>query len=203
MESADIDLTRKALEKMEQQFSILMNNVPAVLFKGYLDGSIDLYDQKVEAMTGFSQEEFQSRRLKWTDLMLEEDRDPAKVIFIQALKTNKAYVREYRIKGKEGNVIWIHERSHILCDAEGQVEYISGLFFDITGTKRLEEKLRQTEQDFRIVIDNIPAVLFKGYVDGALETLDGKLEAMTGYPKEEFDSRRLKWTDLIFEEDLN
>jgi len=202
MEFADIDQAREALQKMEQQFSILVNNVPAVLFKGYWDGSIDLYDQKVEAMTGFPQEDFLSRRLKWTDLMLEEDRDSAKIIFIQALKTNKAYVREYRIRGKAGNVIWIHERSHIVCNADGKVEYISGLFFDATETKHLEEKLRQTEREFRIVIDNIPAVLFKGNIDGALETLDGKLEAMTGYPKEEFDSRRLKWTDLIFQEDL-
>lgn len=203
MKFSDIDQTREALQKMEQQFSILMDNVPAVLFKGYLDGSIDFYDQKGEAMTGFSQEDFLARRLKWTDLILEEDQGSTRAIFIQALKTNKAYVREYRIRGKAGNVIWVHERSHIVCDSHGKVEYVSGLFFDITETKRLEEKLRQTEQELRIVIDNIPAVLFKGYVDGALETLDGKLEAMTGYPKEEFDSRRLKWTDLILEEDLN
>ncbi len=202
MKTSDIDLTRQALEKMEQQFNMLMNNVPAVLFKGYLDGSIDLYDQKVEAMTGFSQVDFMSRRLRWTDLILEEDRYPTKVVFIQALKTNKGYIREYRITGRAGNVIWVHERSHIVCDAKGRVEYISGLFFDITESKRLEEKLRQTEQDLHIVIDNIPAVLFKGYVDGTLETLDSKLEAMTGYPKKEFDSRRLKWTDLILEEDL-
>jgi diguanylate cyclase (GGDEF)-like protein/PAS domain S-box-containing protein len=203
MQFPELEQTREALQNMEQQFRILMDNVPAVVFKGYLDGSIDLYDQKVKAMTGYSREEFLSRKLKWTNLMLEEDRDPAKVILIQALKTNKAYVREYRIRGKAGNVIWVHERSHIVCDAEGKVEYISGLFFDITETKRLEEKLRQTEQDLRIVIDNIPAVLFKGYLDGAVETLDGKLEAMTGYPKEEFETRRLKWTDLILEEDFN
>ena len=203
MELSYIDQTRESLQSMKQQFSILMNNIPAVLFKGYLDGSIDLYDQKVEAMTGFSQEDFLVHRLKWTSLMLEEDRDQAKLIFIQALKTNKTYVREYRIKGSAGNIIWIHERSHIVCDDEGRVEYISGLFFDITETKRLEEKLRETERELRIVIDNIPAVLFKGYLDGAVETLDGKLEAMTGYPKEEFESRRLKWTELICEEDLN
>ena len=188
---------------MEQEFKILINNVPAVLFKGYLDGSIDLYDNKVETLTGFSQDDFRSHSLKWIDLILAEDRDQTKEIFIQALKTDKAYVREYRIKSREGNIIWIHERSYIVCDADGTAKHVSGLFFDITETKRLEEKLRQTERDLRIVIDNIPAVLFKGYLDGAVETLDGKIEAMTGYPREEFESRRLKWTDLILEEDID
>ena len=60
---------------MEQEFKILINNVPAVLFKGYLDGSIDLYDNKVETLTGFSQDDFRSRSLKWIDLILAEDRD--------------------------------------------------------------------------------------------------------------------------------
>ena len=188
---------------MEQEFTLLVSNIPAILFKGYLDGSIDLFDQKVEALTGFSREDFDSRRLKWTDLILEEDRHPTKMIFLQALKTDKAYVREYRIRGKEGNLIWIHERSHIVCDAGGRAEYVSGLFFDLTGQKRLEEKLDQAEKEFHIVMDNIPAVLFKGGIDGSIDTFDDKIEILTGYPKAEFDSRRLIWTDLIFPEDLD
>lgn len=188
---------------MEQEFTLLLSNIPAILFKGYLDGSIDLFDQKVETLTGFSREEFDSRRLRWTDLILEEDRHPTKMAFVQALKTDKAYVREYRIRGKEGNVIWIHERSHIVGDGGGQAEYVSGLFFDITEQKRLEEKLGQAEKEFHIIMDNIPAVLFKGGIDGSIDTFDEKIETLTGYPKEEFDSRRLTWVDLIFPEDLD
>ena len=203
MEYSEFEQTKEALRKMEQEFTLLVSNIPAILFKGYLDGSIDLFDQKVEALTGFSREDFDSRRLKWTDLILEEDRHPTKMIFLQALKTDKAYVREYRIRGKEGNLIWIHERSHIVCDAGGRAEYVSGLFFDLTGQKRLEEKLGQTEKEFHIIMDNIPAVLFKGGIDGSIDTFDDKIETLTGYPKEEFDSRRLTWTDLIFPEDLD
>ena len=203
MKYSEFEQTQDVLRKMQQTLNVLMANVPAIVFKGYLDGSIDLFDQKVEALTGFSREEFDSRRLKWTDLILEEDRHPTKMIFLQALKTDKAYVREYRIRGKAGNVIWIHERSHIVCDAGGQAEYVSGLFFDHTEQKRLEEKLSQTEKEFRIIMDNIPAVLFKGGIDGSIDTFDLKIEILTGYPKEEFDSRRLKWTDLIFPEDLD
>ena len=202
MESSKFEQTQEALRKMQQTLNVLMANVPAIVFKGYLDGSIDLFDQKVEALTGFSREEFESRRLKWTDLILEEDRQPTKMIFLQALKTNKAYVRGYRIRSKEGKVIWIHERSHIFCNDTGQAEYVSGLFFDISEQKILEEKLVQAEKEFRIVMDNIPAILFRGGLDGSIDTFDEKIETLTGYPKEEFDSRRLMWIDLIFPEDL-
>ncbi len=201
-EYSEFEPTLEALRIMEQEFALLLANIPAIVFKGYPDGSIDLFDQKVEALTGFSRAEFESRRLKWTDLILEEDRQPTKMIFLQALKGDQAYVREYRIKDKAGNVIWIHERSHIVCDAGGRAEYVSGLLFDLTEPKRLEEKLRQTEKEFRIVMDNIPAVLFKGGIDGSIDTFDDKIETLTGYPKAEFDSQRLTWIDLIFPEDL-
>ncbi len=186
---------------MEQDFRIVIDNLPAVLFKGYLDGSIDLFDRKVESFTGYAKEEFESRRLKWTDLILEEDLERFKEDFIQALKAGDAYVREFRIKNKQGGIVWISERSHIIRDEQGKAAYITGLFFDITEKKRLEEELRQTEEEFRIVIDNIPAVLAKGYLDGAVDTYDRKIEYLTGYSKGEFDSHRLKWTDLIVAED--
>ena len=201
LENSNLKSAQEELKEMEKEFKIVIDNVPAVLFKGYVDGTVDFYDNKIETMTGYSKEEFESRRLKWTDLILEEDRNNTKMIFIQALKTNKAYVREYRIKSREGKIIWIHDRSHIVCDQNGKVEYVSGLFFDITDRKQLEDELRRTEREYQIVIDNIPAVLFKGYLDGSIGSFDGKIETMTGYPKEEFASRRLKWTDLILEED--
>lgn len=89
---------------MEQDFRIVFDNLPAVLFKGNLDGSIDLFDGKMESLAGYAPEEFESRRLKWTDLIVEEDRDAAKEIFVQALKGNPTYMREYRIRNKQGDL---------------------------------------------------------------------------------------------------
>ena len=200
--SYNLKSAQEELREMEREFKIVMDNIPAVLFKGYLDGAVDFYDNKIEIMTGYSDEKFMSRSIKWTDLILEEDHDNTKMIFIRALKTNKAYVREYRIKTLHGKIIWIHERSQIVCDQNGKVEYVSGLFFDITDRKQLEDELRRTEQNYQIVLNNIPAVLFKGYLNGSIDAFDGKIEPMTGYAKEEFESRRLKWIDLILPEDL-
>ncbi len=186
---------------MDRDFQHVLDNIPATLFRGYADGSVDFLDRKVEAMTGYTKEELESRQTKWTDRILEADRDQAKRAFVHALKTNKAYTREYRIRGKAGNLIWIHERSQIVCDSDGQISHVSGLFFDITERKDLEQSLRKTEQDFRIVVANIPAVTFKGYLDGSIDLFDNKVEAMTGLSQESFGLRGMKWTDLILEED--
>jgi len=189
------------LKRMNWDFDIVLANIPAVLFRGYADGSIDLFDRKVEAMTGYTKEEFETRQRKWTDLILETDRGPAREAFVDALKAGKAYTREYRIGARAGNHVWVHERSHIVCGPDGRIEYVTGLFFDITERKHLEQSLNRAEQDFRIVVDNIPAITFKGYIDGTIDLFDSKVEALLGHPRASFGPRGMKWTDLIWEED--
>jgi diguanylate cyclase (GGDEF)-like protein/PAS domain S-box-containing protein len=180
---------------------IILENIPAALFRGFSDGSVELLDRKAEAMTGYTKEEFDSRQLKWVDLIHEEDRAQVRQIFLEALKNDKSYTREYRILAKDKRMAWVHERGQIICDLEGQIEYVIGLFFDITERKALEENLRRTERDFRIVVDNIPAVTFKGYLDGTVDLFDQKIEALTGYPPEAFGPQGIHWTGLILEED--
>jgi diguanylate cyclase (GGDEF)-like protein/PAS domain S-box-containing protein len=189
------------LKRMNWDFDVVLANIPAVLFRGYADGSIDLFDRKVEAMTGYTKEEFETRQRKWTDLILETDRGSARGAFVDALRAGKAYTREYRIGAKAGNHVWVHERSHIVCDPDGRIEYVTGLFFDITERKNLEQSLHRAEQDFRIVVDNIPAVTFKGYIDGTIDLFDGKVEALIGHSRASFGPHGMKWTDLIWKED--
>jgi PAS domain S-box-containing protein len=136
-----------ALRRREQETWVTVNNIPGIVFKGYVDGSVDPVDHfndKVEPLTGYSKADFDYRHLKWTDLIVKEDLDGAKEIFLQALKSdNKAYVREYRIRNREGKEAWIQERSHIICDPSGKVENISGILFDITERKQAEKVIAE------------------------------------------------------------
>jgi diguanylate cyclase (GGDEF)-like protein/PAS domain S-box-containing protein len=131
----------------EEKYRLLANTVPAVVFRGYVDGSVDLFDDKIEEMVGYDKELFISRQLKWTDLICPEDQETAKVAFIQALKGKGCYVREYRVKSKESRLIWIQERSQIFFNEQGKVDYISGVFYDITECRLAEEALRHSKEE--------------------------------------------------------
>ncbi len=134
----------EARRRSEQEFKLFLKNVPAIIFKGYADGSIDLFNDKVEEMTGYPKALFASRSLKWTDLILQEDVDKARTRFIKALRGLKSYVREYRINRQNGRIAWIQERSHIVLGPEGRIDYVSGVLFDITIRKRGEEALKKS-----------------------------------------------------------
>ncbi len=147
----------EALRESEAKYRLLVNQIPAVVFKGYQDWSVDFFDRKIEKLTGYPKEEFDSRQLKWCDLVHPEDLDMFRGVFKQALKTDKSYVREYRIRKKDGEIAWIQARGQIFCDAAGQVDYVSGVFFDITARKAAETIIHQERQRFFSLLDMLPA----------------------------------------------
>jgi two-component system, cell cycle sensor histidine kinase and response regulator CckA len=134
-----------ALRESEEKYRLLVNNIPAVVFKGYADWNVDFIDDKIADLTGYDQEAFHSRRLKWRDLILPEDVAGVRQAFIRALRITKSYVREYRIRHKDGRILWIQARGQIICDARGRMDYVSGVFFDITARRQAEDALKQSE----------------------------------------------------------
>ena len=110
---------------------------------------------------------------------MPEDLEDAKGTLIQALEGDKAYVREYRIRSKDGKVIWIQERSHIVLTPDGKIDQISGVFFDFTVRKEMEEMLRTSEARFRAFMEHSPAVAFMKDTDGHYVYINGACERIT------------------------
>lgn len=136
----------EALRESEANYRLLIDNLPGIVYKGYKNWSVDFMDEKIELLTGYNMEKFNSRQRKWSDVILGTDIEIARVAFIKALKTDKSFVREYRIKTISEEILWIQDRGYIACDNEGEVEYVSGVFFDVTERKRLEKALMQREK---------------------------------------------------------
>ena len=140
-------LSEENLMQSEGKYRLLAKTAPAIVFRGYIEGTIELFDDKVKELLGYDKELFNSRQLKWTDLIVPEDQAAAKSTFIQALKGSGFYVREYRIKSKDGKLVWIQERSQIVKDELGKVDYISGVFFDVTDRRLAEDALRNSKEE--------------------------------------------------------
>lgn len=116
-----------------------------VAYKGYKDGSVDFFGDNIQKMTGYSKEAFNSKQTKWTDIVLEEDKASMQEAFKKALKTDKTYMREYRIEKKDQTVLWMQEWSQIVCNDQGDIEYVLGILLDITKQKRIEEDRMKAE----------------------------------------------------------
>ena len=320
-------LIEESLKESFADCELLLNNIPGVVYKGYPNWEVDFFDHKIEMLTGYPKEVFNSRRMKWSDLLMEDDFDAVKGATKMALKGERSYLREYRIKIRNGQTKWIQDRGTIVCDSSGTIQHLSGIFFDaterkrakdeitrtkveleqifrtaadgmrvvdkehnmlrvndtfinmfgvkeedllkkcyevlsgpvchtpkcpvkrtlrgedrieietervrmdgtkvqciltatpflnergeilgvvenfkdITDRKRMEESLARSEANYRLLLSTIPSIVFKGYEDWSVDFLDDKIEKLTGYPKEDFNSRTLNWYDIVVEEDI-
>jgi PAS domain S-box-containing protein len=146
---------KKQLLESEKQYKLLVKNLPGVLYKGYKDWSVQFFDRKIESFTGYDVNEFNTRKMKWSDIIVEEDVEAAREHFIKALKTDKSYLREYRIRSKTGDIRWIQARGQIVCDNKGNIEYVTGVFYDITRHKKAEDELRKSEKFLQNIFDAI------------------------------------------------
>lgn len=178
--------SEQALKESEQKYRLLINNLPNIIYRGYADGALEFIDNKIEAITGYSRNDFLSRSIKWQDIIVREDLDGAVDKFKKALKHDKSYIREYRIRARNGDIIWIEEGGQIVCDKDGKIDFITGAFLDITERKLAEKALYESEAKYRSLFDSGPNPVF--VVDRkTLNVLDANpsAEDTYGYTKEE------------------
>mgnify|MGYP000879223588 CR=1 FL=1 len=168
----------EALRVSEEKYRLLIGTIPAITFKGYADGVIEFFDEKIEALTGYAFEDFNSGRLKWTDIIFSEDIEDYRGAFQRALKGDRSYVREYRIVTRDEKILWVQGRGRIVCGESGQVEYVSGFIFDITERKQGEEMRRKLEMQLNQALKMEAIGTLAG---GIAHDFNNILSAMIGY----------------------
>lgn len=92
-------------------------------------------------ITGYTREDLE-RIGDWKSLIHPDDYEAANAIMVehQQLKTSH-YCCEYRLKGKNGQYIWIQARGKALFDKTGNICRMAGSHSDITKLKEYQQEL--------------------------------------------------------------
>jgi PAS domain S-box-containing protein len=94
---------------------------------------------------------------------------------------------EYRIIWRDGTVrtVWA-EAGELILDESDKPAILTGIVQDITDRKQAEEALDKYEQDFKMLVENAPDIIFR--FDNALRHVyvNSAVEKATGVPSHEF-----------------
>ena len=158
--ASSLKIREQALRKSEQEYRLLINNLPSIVYRGYKDFTVKFFDNKINSLIGYNVDQFNSKQMKWSDVLVEEDIKLVRQMLLSALKTDKSFVREYRVKKKTGEIVWIQDRGQIICNQNGEIEHISGVFFDITNRKKeqwaliqAQKNMAETNRNLKIAIE--------------------------------------------------
>ena len=62
MKAANFRQVDGALAESEMKSRLLLTNLPSIVYRGFKDWSVEFTDNKIEALTGYSREEFNSKK---------------------------------------------------------------------------------------------------------------------------------------------
>ena len=177
-------LARSHLDK----YRFLAENAADIIWTADIDGRYTYVSPSVKRIRGYTPEEVVGRTA--SDMLeaasLAEFREAwAKARVPANGKAPDASVRmEIRLKVKGGGFIWAETMVRALVDDDGnQVGYL-GSTRDITERKRIEERLRTSEQSLRATLNatNDSVALFKP--DGKVLAMNENMAKFIGLPKE-------------------
>ena len=115
------------------------------------------------------------------------------------IATNKA---EYRFLHKDGSWRWMERMGTYLLD-DPAVRGVVVTSRDITERKDVEERLREAEERYRTMVEQIPAVTYIDHVDETSSAIymSPQVEGMSGYTPEEWLEDPELWIKILHPED--
>jgi PAS domain S-box-containing protein len=136
------------LRRAEARYRSLVEEIPAVTFMAALAGGTnELYvSPQIEALLGFSQEEWLANPVLWYTQLHPEDRERWHIEFAKTCARGEDFRSDYRFLSRTGEVVWVHGEAKLVRDEDGSPLFLQGVAFDITGLKRAEIKLKELNQ---------------------------------------------------------
>ncbi len=137
------NLNETIIQQSEEKFKLLANNIPGTVHLSRYDEKwtkIYLNDQ-IEKLTGYSKEEFLENKMYYIDLVHPADLNIVSNKAHELFKNKQKLHLIYRIITKSGHFKWVEEFGEPIIK-EDSIEYIVGIFIDITQRIEAEEAIK-------------------------------------------------------------
>jgi two-component system cell cycle sensor histidine kinase/response regulator CckA len=101
---------------------------------------------QVERLFGYRVEEWVGKAGFFETILHPDDRGPVLAEMQASRAELRPFSRDYRLRSRDGRVVWVHDESVPIVDDDGRPEFIQGYFIDITERKELERHLLQSQK---------------------------------------------------------
>lgn len=142
----------EALREAEARYRSLVEQIPAITFIEVEDPTSSLgyrtvyASPQVEAILGYSPAEWIADPELWGKLLVEEDRERAAAENAAATLERRAFHARYRLRARDGRIVWLREDSKPLLDDRGEVIAWHGVVFDVTEEEAVKDALRRSAE---------------------------------------------------------
>ncbi len=192
----------EALRESIQRYELVMEGSSAGLWDSDVINKHIHFSSHWKAMRGYTDDEIGDSEQEWISRIHPDDA-PRIVAAIQAHLEGKTeiYEEEYRVRRKDGSIIWVLDRGKAVRNASGKVIRNVGSEIDITERKQAEELLRESVQRYELVMEGSSAGLWDWDVPNKRIHFSSQWKAMRGYTDAEIGDSETEWSSRIHPDD--
>ncbi|MFX1571168.1 MAG: PAS domain S-box protein [Promethearchaeota archaeon] len=182
-------LAEKMIRKSEEKYRNIINNLDMGFYQVNWEGELLNYNPAFCELLGFDISENLTNRDVNDFWQNPEERK----VYLNEIK-EKGFVKNYLVHAinRNGKKLVFQINSHILEANKENSVIIQGLISDITEKFELEQKLKESEERYRNLIESVPFSIVLIDQQGKLIYCNPTVEKMLGYSSDELIGREFK-----------
>ncbi len=171
------------LKQSERDYRTIFENAIQGIARTSADGKFIKVNPALVKMLGYESEE----ELMSLDITTQIYLNPSDQANLHSQLIEKKSIKNYELvlKKKDGSLINVKLDKRIVEDEAGNILFFESLWEDITERKKIEEALKQSEEDYRSIFENAVHGIFRTSQDGKFIKVNRALVKMLGYKSAE------------------
>jgi PAS domain S-box-containing protein len=177
----------KTLRDSEERFRTLYENSTIGLYRTTPDGRVMLANPTLVRMLGYTTfEEIALKNLETDTFAPTYDRQK----FVHLIETRgEIQDLESAWTRKDGSVVYIRESARAFRDQQGRTLYYDGTVEDITERKKAEDALRESQEKYKLLLENMNEVVMLVDNDDTVLFVNRRFTELLGYEPEDILGR--------------
>jgi PAS domain S-box-containing protein len=197
-------------DEMQGRFRRVIEDLPAIVYLESVTredngiGRMLYVSPQVEEILGFPPREWIDDPLAWARQFHPDDRMRVRQEYERIESTGGPFQAEYRMYTRAGDIRWFRDEATLIRDEAGSPAYWQGIMYDITAERETEERARESEDRYRTLVEQIPAIVYREEVTGdglKVVYINARVQDLIGISPEEWVRDPSVWLDAIHEDD--
>ncbi|TXT61832.1 MAG: putative Signal transduction histidine kinase [Promethearchaeota archaeon] len=191
-------LSEQKIKQSEKKYRNMINNLDLGFFRVNAEGIIHDHNPKLCNIFGY---ERNTNMVGESAYVLWENEQELRNYINTLMKVGASRNILYGARKRNGEKIIIQVDSHIILDNTTEDIEIEGTIFDVTEKINLERKLKESEEKYRSLVNNISDAIFELNLDGDITYVSPQVKELFGYKHNELINKNA--LQFITEEDRN